>query len=346
MIKMKVMLGIHSEAIGHFIRETEILDYLIRNSKKIQGRKGVILCPQKIVSNSFFLRILSASYRILYWPFGQFIMRVLNRISRSQKTKSDLFRDRNHELCIRLHDAKSALLNAELEKEIYRHLHMHKKELGFSNYNIFAIRDSGYDKMRFRNFDIRDQEYRNTPINYFVPTFHYFESRNAKSLRVGRHNNTCITSVYDEGVEIASINCSNPDLCDFAIFLGAGRVYSTGTGVDDIGLFLRKETVYLNIAPFGTVPRSPLIKAILASDYFDYNGRRLSLKELIDKELHKVRPTNLIKSGQISVRPKNSESILRFVSFLEENRVEMTGMEAIEAMSEMGWGEQWENVLY
>jgi putative glycosyltransferase (TIGR04372 family) len=245
-----------------------------------------------------------------------------------------------------LHNEKSALLNPELEEEIYKHLHVHKEELGFSKYNVFAIRDSGYDMTRFRNFDMRDQEYRSTPINYFVPTFQYFESRNAKSLRVGRHNNTCITSVYGDGVEIASINCNNPDLCDFAIFLGASRVYSTGTGVDDIGLFLRKETIYLNIAPFGTVPKSPLIKAILASDYFDGNGRRLHLKELIDEKLHKVRPTNLIKSGQISVRPKNSESILRFVSFLEENRVQMTGMEAIEAMAEMGWGEQWENVLY
>ena len=343
---MRIYLGVHSESLGHFIRETEILSNLIIANPDIVERKKVVLCTQRHISNSYFLQILKESFKILKWPFGWTLQRVFNRISRKHQNSHEFFLDRNHEFVINIHKSPSILLNERLEKQIALHFEYHKEELGFDNYRIFAIRDSGYDESKFKKFDPRDQEYRNTPINYFIPSFNYLNSVGSGSVRVGRHNKTLITSVYNHGIEIGNIECNNPDLCDFAMFYGASRVYSTGTGIDDIGLLLRKETIYLNIAPFGNVPQTPLIRVMLASDYFDSEGKRLSLSELINRNYHKLRPNELIKQGKVQIKPKNSDFLLKLISFVEGAKSDEDGKDMVNRMANLGWGEQWQNVLY
>lgn len=345
-INKHLLLGIHSEAIGHFVRETEILDLLIQSFPVGNLKSKVILCSQKRISNRFFLDIISESYSIVKWPVGRALMRIMNRISTSHKAKHDFFGERSTDHLSRIHSGKSRLLNSRIQKEIDKHLSTHIQELKLENYVIFAIRDSGYDLSRFEDFDLRDEEYRNTPINFFLPTFQYFKSKNVSIIRVGRHNNTSINSYAPEALEISSIECKFPDLCDFAIFSGAKTVYSTGTGVDEIGLFLRKPTIYINVSPFGTVAKSPLIKAVLASDYFDGTGKRLSLNELLENNLHVTRPVELIKQGKLQIRPKSAKSILAFISAFEEAPPNQKALEVVHSLARSGAGEQWENVLY
>ena len=341
-----LFLGIHSEAVGHFVRETEILDALIQDFPVDNLKSKVILCTQKRISNRFFLDIISEHYKIFMWPIGHIIVRLMNRLSKSHKVKHDLFTERSIGHLSRIHSGKSRLINSRMQMKVNNHLGTHLPGLKFKNYVVFAIRDSGYDLNRFDNFDLQNEEYRNTPIGLFLPTFNYFKSKNVSIIRVGRHNNTSINSYFPEGIEVSSIKCEIPDLCDFAIFSGAKMVYSTGTGVDEIGVFLRKPTIYINVSPFGNVPKSPLIKAMLASDYFDETGRRLSLSELLENNLHLIRPVELIKQGKIQIRPKSAESILSFISAFEEALPRQKAIEVVRSLAKSGAGEQWENVLY
>ncbi len=342
----QTFLGIHSEAIGHFIRETEILDFLIQTSLELSDNKQVVLCTQKTVSNLFFLRVISETYKILSWPYGTYLIRALNRISRTHKARHDLFARRDSDFIFEIHKERSRLITVGQQEEMNKHLETHAQNLNTDEYVVFAIRDSGYDLSQWKNLDSSEQEYRHTPIDYFLPAIEFLESRNISVVRVGRHNNTSISSSNGKRIEISDLKCSNEALCDFAFFNKAKRVYSTGTGVDDIGLFLRKSTVYLNVAPFGNVPKSPLIKAMLASDYFDETGRRISLKELVDRNLHNTRPTKYIKSGEISIEPKSPKLILEFVSAIEGAGEDQSGFDIVKSLAKSGLGEQWENVLY
>lgn len=343
---MKIFVGIHSEAVGHFIRETEILDQSVRENHRPNQRSKFVLCTQKEIANNYFLFLLSDSYLICKWPIGRLIMRVLNRLSKYHKSQHDLYQDRDHNRVAILHTNQSSLLTPKREQEIRKHFEFHKEKLNLDKYYIFAVRDAGYDESTFRNFRPYEQEYRNTPLHFFASTFSFLESKGVSVLRVGRHNNSSIESFAANGIELANLECAEPDLCDFAMFYGAKKVYSTGTGVDDIGLFFRKKTYYLNIAPFGTVPRSPLIPAMLASDYYDKSGRRLNLAELVERNLHRIRPVDMIRDGEIYIRQKEADVILKFVSFVEEFDEYFDGREIVEKMVKLGWGEQWENVLY
>lgn len=343
---MKTFIGVHSEAIGHFIRETEVLNHSIESHSDILKKKDVVLCTQKKISNTFFLRILRRSFRVWHWPFGDFTRRFLNVLSHSHRQKHDLFLDRNHESVLVLHESKSRLIDSKIESAIDLHFETHRREIGEENYRIFAIRDSGYDESNFKNFDPITQEYRNTPLSYFSPIFQLLDTSNVKILRVGRHNKTSIKTVFDKGIEISQLKCKDTDLCDFAMFSRATRVYSTGTGVDDVGLFLRKETIYLNLSPFGNAPKSPMIRAILASDYLDKRGRKIGLDELIERNLHKIRPVELMRQKEISVRQKEPDLLLKFVACIEEANESETGIDLVRKMSDLRLGEQWENVLY
>lgn len=341
-----VHVGIHSEAIGHFIRETEILDYLITGDGMLDNRKNFTLCAQKRISNRFFLRLLSYSYGIKLWPHGSYAMRSLNRISKSHRLENERLKERNQKHLNKIHAQKSALLTPEVEREIQEHLFRHLNDLPFQNYVIFAIRDFGYDFRTFRKIDIRDQEYRHTPMSSFLPVFEFLNSQGLGIIRVGRHNNTSISRTYPPGIEISNISCENPDLCDFAIFSGAKSVFSTGTGVDDIGLFLRKPTYYINVAPFGNVPDSPTIKGSLASEYFDSSGSRLGLSEIVNRNLHTKRPNEAIKRGELLIKPKNPKVMLEFVSHFQTLNQKEDDSVTVHELAGKGLGQTWRKVLY
>lgn len=339
------MTTVHSEAIGHFIRETEILDLKIRSFEGRSSRDVYVLCTQRRVSNEYFLDLISDFYFVLRWPWGVIFMKLLNRVSSKQH---EFFETMIHRptSCLQVtHSRASEIIKEHRFEEIKKHLLQRHSEIS-PKLVVLAIRDLGYDEYLNGESDLSSQSYRITPLANFKKTLEYLHADGYSLIRVGRHNSSDISQVFSSAQEIRNIDCSIPDLCDFSVFDRSDFVISTGTGVEDIGLLMRKPIIYVNIAPFGDLPKSPLVRGILATDYFDSDNTRLSLSQIRKKNFHMIHPKILLEKYGVYLRPKNEEIIHNFVRLVLTCSRKRSVQEISKIAEAKGIGQSWKGIVY
>lgn len=335
----------HSEAIGHFVRETEILNCMLEN-KDYGERYKIILCTQKRVSNRYFLSVLQDSFFVAPWPIGILCMKIMNHISGDHRVKNLEFSERRNIYLKKLHTKPSNLVSSFRMKQMLEHVNESHPELAGRKIVIVAFRDEGYDFSINPKFEPQTQSYRNTPLEHFIPLLSDLVAQDFTIVRVGRHNQQHVTDVNKHAIEISDLSCQDNSMCDFAMFYHAKLVITTGTGIDEIGLLLRKPTIYLNVAPFGQIEQTEICKGILATTYFDESLTKIQLAGLIDSGLHLVNPAPLIKKKSISLKPRDPEVIRKYVALIMNNMTKKSPAEIARIAGGRNLGEYRGCVVY
>lgn len=344
-MKRPLFLVTHSEAIGHFVRETEILNWMLEQ-RDYHGKYKIILCAQKRVSSSYFLAILRDCFTVAPWPIGILSMKIMNRLSRKHRSSNLELSERRNEYLRKLHHEPSSLISPIRRRQLAEHVRKWHSELIDKNIVIVALRDEGYDLSINPNFDPETQSYRNISLKSFTPLLNDLIARDFTIIRVGRHNRQHLSVFNQNCLEISDLSCDDKSMCDFAIFDLATLVITTGTGIDEIGLLLRKPTIYLNVAPFGQIEQTEICQGILATNYYDETITKIPLAKLIDSGLHLINPSPMIKKKSLSLKPRDSEVMRGYVALVIENMSKKSPPEVAKIAAESSFGEYVGCVVY
>lgn len=344
-IKRPLFLITHSEAIGHFIRETEILNWMLEQ-KDYHRKYMIILCAQRRVSSRYFLEIIRDSFTVVPWPFGILTMKIMNRLSSRHRISNLEFAERRNEYMKQFHGKPSSLVSLSRREQLSAHVSKSHAELIGKKIVIVALRDEGYDLTINPNFDPESQSYRNIPLKSFNPLLSDLVSQGFTIIRAGRHNSQHLRDFNQNCLEISDLICDEKSLCDFAIFYLATLVITTGTGIDEIGILLRKPTIYLNVAPFGQIEQTEICKGILATNYFDGTSTKIPIHRLMELKLHLINPVPMIKNKAISLKPRDSEVMRRYTNLIISNMTEKSPFEMARMAGERNLGEYSGCVIY
>lgn len=332
---------VHSRSLGHFILETEVLDFRLRQSKT--NLNSVILYTQRQISNKYFLSLLKDHYRVLRWPIGKLLHFASRTFSLKQRIFDKVFNARAQNYTELIYENRSVFISDYRLSQLKQHKISHSL-LTDSQYAILAARDHGYDIQVKEK--IENHTHRITPISSFFPYTNFSRNKNMRFIRVGRHNIPQLNLEKNNIYEIDELKCKKKELCDFSVYQGAKFAISTGFGVDEIGFLLRVPTIYVNFSSFGLLSKNLCLRFILASDFYDHNGNRMSLKKVVKNSFHIINPTPLIEKNIIRIVPKSEQLIFEFVKIAVENLAEKNPESAMFTMNKLGLGEIHENVLY
>ena len=134
-------------------------------------------------------------------------------------------------------------------------------------------------------------------------------------MRLGRHNESRL-EVQRNGFaysEIDNLDCSSSSVADFQVVEGSSFLISTGSGMDCLGLFYRKLTLYVNLLSAAAHPDTQLCPIGLLPTYYDQNRNiKLTFSEVTTDPIIRAGTAKLLDLN-VSVEPKGANEILNAV---------------------------------
>lgn len=309
---------LHSQSIGHFINDSEILI-----SKHTQAKKNGYrfrYYTQEQISNTFWKDTLLSEIKISNGKIARYAHRLLNRCFSS-------YRDLNSKLSevdlediprFQIHHRESRVLFDSTQLEVGEKL---LRDLGvMASQKIVALvtRDEGMDSMH-GEWVVNEQRYRNTPMNDLVSLVELLTTSGYFVIRMGRNNSKRIPVLRNNFADFSDFCEEWDDWVDFYFFSRASFVMSTASGADHIGVAARKRVYFFNYAPIGTMTQSHLFPFSLASDYLDYfSGEKLSIEEIQKRGLANFSSRDISASKVVKIRGKSAHLIEKFGTLVLE----------------------------
>jgi len=191
-----------------------------------------------------------------------------------------------------------------------------------SKFVCLTIRDKNYLQKKFPNQNWDYHSYRNMNLKNFIKAINYLNEQGIMVFKMGYFS--------DEKTKINNklfFDYSNSEFkSEFLdIFLGANCYFciSTDTGFDQIPFIFRRPVAYIT-DPIGSLKTfNKRSMSIFSHYYFSPKNKKLSLREIFDKNISIFNKTSEIKNAEIDLLKPNEEEIESFVKdfkiYLENN---------------------------
>ena len=308
-----LLVQLHSESIGHFVRDTEIvLENIDEEDGQLEYKLRVLFYTQKKMVNIRFLEYLKSKYFVVPRFPAWLINKIWYRLSDRYKLDHDRILEKNLFKLNTIHKRTADFKFSSKELETGRNF-LNTIQQGVKNQPIvcICIRDDGYDRVFKSPQRLFEQQYRNFDINDFSFLIEALVSAGYFVIRMGRHSSTELRAVMSGFYDYSNDLKNQSDFMDFYLFSQCSFVFSTGTGVDEIGAFFRKRIYLLHAAPPLHIPHSVLYPAKLLPDYILIDEkRRLSIDEILNSEIGMINPHALRR--KLKVRAKNTLDLEAF----------------------------------
>ena len=182
---------------------------------------------------------------------------------------------------------------------------------------ILCVRDSGYDEAT-RDFLAMERQvgFRNESIHNYLNLIEKLVENNYVVLRMGRH---CKEDLRLDGFYDYCRDFEANDLADFFFFLNAEFCISTGFGLEEIGVFLRKRTYLINVAPLGCLKGGPIYPYSLPRKHVDLiTGQTLGMNEILERGMDQAYTMQALQainggyeSNEINLITQFTENLIR-----------------------------------
>lgn len=281
---------ISADRIGHFVADVWIR--FAEESLQEHSRK-VIYWPEGQVSNTFWLKLMKRN--LTCHPIAKYIGHLAPYIPKSENwflpSPRWTVRSRDVNGLVRKTGARPAFL--PLENHVARNW---LKTIGWVEGQPLVcvlVRDSKFldtepgrtpedygldpDAWSYHN-------YRDSDIQTFVPAMKWLVSQGALVLRMGK---IMETPVAVPGVFDYAFSESRSDFLDVWLFANCSMCVTTGSGPDVTSVFAGKQVVAVNHVPLTAAFTSGRV-VTASKKVFTVTGRRLSLEENIDLDLHRT----------------------------------------------------------
>jgi putative glycosyltransferase (TIGR04372 family) len=214
---------------------------------------------------------------------------------------------------------RPALIQVDLAKE---YLDIHKSityvfpELDRIPLVVIVFRDSAHDLIHYPD-SVLNQSYRNSPPSILNSIINYYVNTSRCVIRMGRDSVANDRSLsFPRYLDYSHQKSIQSSAADFMLFQKSSYVISTGSGVDEIGAFLRKKVCLFNVAPPNSPFNTVTYPIALASDYL-YLGKKLSMRELSNLKVKSLHPRDIPPEMQIWIRPKGQHLVMKFIEFFD-----------------------------
>ena len=305
---------LHSQSIGHFINDTEIMFAKHKDARKLGIRFRYY--TQEKISNQFWRDLLSSEVSLGNRKIAGFLHRVFRNLIPGYSSVNQEFSrvDLQDILKFRIHETQSRVMfnedQIESGKRFLRRLGVRDAQ----EIAVITVRDQGYDQ-QYGNQAVREQSYRNTPLNDLVPLVEFLIENGYYVIRMGRHNSQRIPVRSDNFADFSDRSSDVADWMDFYIFSCTSFVLSTASGIDHIGIALRKRVYTFNFAPVGTMNPSYLSPFNLASDYVDrISGEKIQFSEIVRRSIENVSSSDYFNQGSFIIKGKDASLIYEFAA--------------------------------
>jgi putative glycosyltransferase (TIGR04372 family) len=202
---------------------------------------------------------------------------------------------------------------------------------------IVCVRDSGHNEKNQNAEEMAENVgFRNNDIRNFIPAIEYLISEGYNVVRMGRHNKEKIdiNHYYDYSKDFPI-----SDESDFAWFNLAEFVISTGFGLEEGGVLLRKKVYLVNVVPLDCLKHCSVYPFSLPLVHFKRcNEQLMKVSEIYSRGADKCytkQQMNLIDLLVASNAPqtikKFVEQVVNYETDLREGRVENSSIKSLEA---------------
>lgn len=321
---MILFIQISTNAIGHAVRDTEIYirRYISYKNEKFSDK--IFFYRARNVSNRTWFKLLKNEMVFVPRFIGVFAHKILNKYSRKYHIKYSNFvkvekkdLQNSESIVIPLFSTNVSLNNIK---------HSTFKFNSDSNFVCILVRDNLYD-FKFGSENVKNQAYRNTPINYFYPAINLINDYGYMVIRMGRDINPSEAILGTNYLELANLKPKLSELAEIVLFEKCKFLITTNTGPDALGTFFRRPTFRINAAPFHHLWPAPIYPFTLIPDYIEIESNRKLTFDEVRNESHKlILPYRSPEDNGIYIKPKSEKVIKLLVEaalhFVKNNNVQ------------------------
>ncbi len=311
----KLRLGILHRRLGHFVLNTEL--YLLENKKNNKKNLDFWFWPEYI-PNKQVKKMISRALRT-----SRFESKLIYYVLLELKKILYFFSIKN--LIIGGNAQEDRDINNFLDNtDPQLNLTADEINLGFKNLKSMGldqnkpivciiVRDSAYlNKIYPNNKQFwKKQDFRDSNINSYLPTAEYLHNRGYQIVRMGSIVKEKIDKNKNFIFDYANSSWRN-DFMD--VFLGyiCKFTISNSTGWDAIPVIFRKPIVFVNHVPIINLHTYSKKYIHIFKHHFDNNSKKyLSLKDIIDRNLHDVYDGEYYSNLNIKLKENTEEEILQ-----------------------------------
>jgi putative glycosyltransferase (TIGR04372 family) len=307
------IVALPTGSLGHLVMDTEKILFAIDCWQEIEAFTPIFIVSAGPMSNGFFVSKIKEGFHFAPQIMGQYIHRLLRRFSKSYARRDSFINSKSHDFLKAIHSSPPLFEVDECYEEFWLFLNQQMKENCFHSFVCLVVRDDGYDTYLSRPLeDGLLQSTRHTNPQTFRESINLLNTLGYFVIRMGRHISSPIHYDNPGYLEFHTLCESYSDRLDFEIFSRCSFVVSTGSGPDNLGLFFRKQVLYVNTLPLSAVPNTQLCPMALVPYLVDSEGKTLALETI--KTLYWDSGHARLKGLEIQIIPKNAQEILKFIN--------------------------------
>lgn len=321
--------ALHSDRIGHFVLETELMLHGQRlGIQPVPPRCFDIYYVPTPISNSQVERMWKREIRVL----PRWIMVPINRLNRDIPGGGPHVVPSASSTCLDVHnilDTAPSILRFTPEEEGQGRQLLEEMGLERGKYVCVIVRDAAYYKQALPAQDLSYHDYRNCDVDTYVEAMEAIADRGLHVLRMG-------------AVVEKPVNSSHPRIIDYAnsrfrsefadIYLGANCKFcvSDGLGYYTVPAAFRRPNAYVNYSPFHMFYSSRACDLGIAKVFVDkQSGEILPLRELVGRGVASLTRTELISGAGLAVKD-NTPAEIRDLMIEMNDRMDGTWVSSVQ----------------
>lgn len=315
---MLILVQLNSGSLGHFVRDSEVIIRRVHEAK-VLGRlkyRFVWYYFASNPSNEYFAKLLKGVVTVVpRLPFI-YIDKILTTFSTSYRRNKFEISQITPSAIAKYRDSVSPLIKTMNYSETTSDL---LNSVGLVRpYICLVVRDSGYDTIADPT-NTNGQTYRHTPVSLFRDAIILMNDSGLDVIRMGRHSIVPIGLNQRHVIDYSFSPQMQSDERDVRLFENCEFTITTGSGPDELASFFRKNVYRLNLSPLNNIVFGRTFPLTLSSDYIDrVSGEKISLRQILDLNLHLLGARELEEQHNITIYPKPSFTLTKFVELVLE----------------------------